>query len=196
MTMNEDIRYTIALSRILVLYPAVAQLLYREFGSAQAVYENRNRLTETVPDCSQRLIELLQDWSEPLLRADEEIRYMTENNIEAIPFGSDNYPTRLRECADTPLLLYYRGNANLNARRVISIVGTRHCTVYGNDLIRRFVADLKTNAPIHLSSAVWHTVWMCALISTPLTTGYLPLESLLMDSTRSTHLPIVALPSK
>ena len=56
MTMNEDIRYTIALSRILVLYPAVAQLLYREFGSAQAVYENRNRLTETVPDCSQRLI--------------------------------------------------------------------------------------------------------------------------------------------
>ena len=50
MTMNEDIRYTIALSRILVLYPAVAQLLYREFGSAQAVYENRNRLTETVPD--------------------------------------------------------------------------------------------------------------------------------------------------
>ena len=97
MTMNEDIRYTIALSRILVLYPAVAQLLYREFGSAQAVYENRNRLTETVPDCSQRLIELLQDWSEPLLRADEEIRYMTENNIEAIPFGSDNYPTRLHE---------------------------------------------------------------------------------------------------
>jgi len=147
MTMNEDIRYTIALSRILVLYPAVAQLLYREFGSAQAVYENRNRLTETVPDCSQRLIELLQDWSEPLLRADEEIRYMTENNIEAIPFGSDNYPTRLHECADAPLLLYYRGNANLNVRRVISIVGTRHCTIYGEDVIRRFVADLRQLCP-------------------------------------------------
>lgn len=163
MTMNEDIRYTIALSRILVLYPAVAQLLYREFGSAQAVYENRNRLTETVPDCSQRLIELLQDWSEPLLRADEEIRYMTENNIEAIPFGSDNYPTRLRECADAPLLLYYRGNANLNARRVISIVGTRHCTVYGNDLIRRFVADLKTKCPDTLIvSGLAYGVDVCA----------------------------------
>ena len=117
MTMNEDIRYTIALSRILVLYPAVAQLLYREFGSAQAVY------------FSQRFFVLVQVWSVPILRADVEISYITENNIEAIPFGSDNYPTRLHECADAPLLLYYRGNANLNARRVISIVGTRHSTV-------------------------------------------------------------------
>ncbi len=48
--------------------------------------------------------------------------------------NDDRYPQRLKDCDDAPLMLFYKGNANLNQQRVINIVGTRHCTPYGEDL--------------------------------------------------------------
>ncbi len=147
MTMDEETRYALALSYMTSSYLSAAKRLYCELGSARAVYENRERLTETVPECSQRLTEWLHDWSEALQRADTEADFIAANGIEVIPFNSERYPSRLRECVDAPLVLYYKGTADLNATHVVSIVGTRHCTIYGNDLIRRFVADLKTKCP-------------------------------------------------
>ncbi len=61
--------------------------------------------------------------------------------------NDDRYPQRLKDCDDAPLMLFYKGNANLNQQRVINIVGTRHCTPYGEDLIRRFITDLKQLSP-------------------------------------------------
>ena len=58
-----------------------------------------------------------------------------------------NYPKRLMECADPPLMLFYKGQADLNRQHVIAVVGTRHCTTYGQDLIRRFMEDLKNLCP-------------------------------------------------
>ena len=55
--------------------------------------------------------------------------------------------SRLRECDDAPLLLYYKGNADLNRTHVINMVGTRHCTEYGKDICRRFVDELATLCP-------------------------------------------------
>ena len=57
------------------------------------------------------------------------------------------YPRRLWECVDAPLVLYARGEACLNARRVVSVVGTRRCTRYGQDLIHSFVHRLKELCP-------------------------------------------------
>ncbi len=147
MTMDGETRYALALSCMAASFLSAAKRLYCELGSAQAVYDNRKRLAEAVPDCSPRLSELLQDWSEALQRADQEAAYVAANGIEVLPFNSERYPLRLRECVDAPLVLYYRGTAELNAAHVVSIVGTRHCTMYGNDLIRRFVADLKMKCP-------------------------------------------------
>ncbi len=147
MTMDEETRYAVALSHIATSHLSAAKRLYCELGSAQAVYDHRERLTEVVPECSPRLSALLQDWSEALLRADKEAAFIAANGINALPFNSACYPSRLRDCVDAPLVLYYRGTADLNAAHVVSIVGTRHCTAYGNDLIRRFVADLRTKCP-------------------------------------------------
>ena len=61
--------------------------------------------------------------------------------------NDERYPQRLKDCDDAPLMLFYKGNANLNQQRVINIVGTRHCTIYGQDIIRRFTADMKSLCP-------------------------------------------------
>ena len=146
--MNEqEIFYTMALTRISNFNFQQALELYRTIGSAQLIYEHRNDIGDIINDGSPRLKEALKDWDEPMKRAEFELKFMQEHQIRAITLNDDDYPQRLRECADAPIILYYKGNADLNQSKIISIVGTRQCTQYGIDLIRRFVSDLRRHCP-------------------------------------------------
>lgn len=146
--MNEQqLLYNIALTRIGHFSLASALHLYRTLGSGEEIFLHRNEAQDILPDCSPRLIDNLKDWSEPLKRAEVELEFCRNNNIRVLCLGDDNYPKRLEDCADAPLVMYYKGNANLNQSRVINIIGTRHCTTYGADFIRRFIHDLKALCP-------------------------------------------------
>lgn len=146
--MNEqEIFYTMALTRISNFNFQQALELYRTVGSAQLIYEHRNDIGDIIKDGSPRLKEALKVWDEPMKRAEFELKFMQEHQIRAITLNDDDYPQRLRECADAPIILYYKGNADLNQSKIISIVGTRQCTQYGIDLIRRFVSDLRKHCP-------------------------------------------------
>jgi DNA processing protein len=146
--MNEqEIFYTMALTRISNFNFQQALELYRTVGSAQLIYEHRNDIGDIIKDGSPRLKEALKVWDEPMKRAEFELKFMQEHQIRAITLNDDDYPQRLRECADAPIILYYKGNADLNQSKIISIVGTRQCTQYGIDLIRRFVSDMRKHCP-------------------------------------------------
>ena len=146
--MNEqEIFYAMALTRISNFNFTTALELYRTVGSAQQIYEHRNEIGDIIKDASPRLTEALKDWDEPMKRTEAELRFMQEHQIRALTLNDDDYPQRLCECPDAPLVLYYKGNADLNAQKVISIVGTRQCTTYGQDLIRRFVSGLRQHCP-------------------------------------------------
>jgi len=136
-----------ALTRISNFNFQQALELYRTVGSAQLIYEHRNDIGDIIKDGSPRLKEALKVWDEPMKRAEFELKFMQEHQIRAITLNDDDYPQRLRECADAPIILYYKGNADLNQSKIISIVGTRQCTQYGIDLIRRFVSDLRRHCP-------------------------------------------------
>ena len=145
--MNQEIFYTMALTRISNFNFQQALELYRTVGSAQLIYEHRNDIGDIIKDGSPRLKEALKVWDEPMKRAEFELKFMQEQQIRAITLNDNDYPQRLRECADAPIILYYKGNADLNQSKIISIVGTRQCTQYGIDLIRRFVSDLRRHCP-------------------------------------------------
>jgi DNA processing protein len=146
--MNEqEIFYAMALTRISNFNFVTALELYRTVGSAQQIYEHRNEIGDIIKDASPRLTEALKDWDEPMKRAEVELRFMQEHQIRALTLNDDDYPQRLIECPDAPIILYYKGNVDLNQTKVISIVGTRQCTAYGQDLIRRFVSDLRRHCP-------------------------------------------------
>ena len=146
--MNEqEIFYAMALTRLTNFNFQQALELYRTVGSALMIYEHRNDIGDVVEDCSPRLIEALKDWDEPMKRAESELTFMREHQIRALTLNDDDYPQRLCECPDAPIVLYYRGNADLNQAKVINIVGTRQCTQYGQDLIRRFISDLREHCP-------------------------------------------------
>ena len=161
--MDQEIFYTMALTRLTNFNYQQALELYKTVGSAQLLFEHRNEIGDIIKDASLRLMEALKDWSEPMRRAEAEIRFMEEHRIRALTLTSDDYPQRLTECPDAPIIIYYTGNADLNQTRIISIVGTRRMTTYGEDLIRRFIRDLRQYCPeVLIVSGLAYGVDICA----------------------------------
>ena len=144
---QQEILNTILLTRLNYFSLAGMLELYRKVGSATLIMEHKNNLRDILPDASDKLVNAIQNSDEARKRAEVELEYDLRYGIEPITMNDERYPSRLRECDDAPLMLFYKGNANLNQQRVINIVGTRHCTPYGEDLIRRFITELKQLCP-------------------------------------------------
>jgi DNA processing protein len=162
--MNEqEIFYTIALTRMTGFNSQQALQLYQELGGGQAVYEQRNDIGDVLPDATPRLVEALKNWDDALKRAAVEMEFVTKHHIRALTLNDEDYPARLRDCPDAPVVLYYKGNTDLNQRRIIDIVGTRRCTSYGQDLIRKFVSRLKELCPdVLIVSGLAYGIDICA----------------------------------
>ena len=144
---QQEILNTILLTRLNYFSLAGMLELYRKVGSATLIIENKDNIKDILPDASDKLINALQNADEARKRAEVELEYDLKYGIQPICMNDERYPQRLKECDDAPLMLFYKGNANLNQQRVINIVGTRHCTPYGEDCIRRFISDLKQLSP-------------------------------------------------
>ncbi|MBR1733787.1 MAG: DNA-processing protein DprA [Alloprevotella sp.] len=136
----KETAYTLALTRLHGLSLANAQKCYEHYGTAEAVFADRN-------PSEQRLRDALPHHAEALRWAEEEIAFCEENRIRVLCMNDPDYPERLRQCADAPLVLFYRGTADLNARHIVSVVGTRRITEYGRDLCRHFTEDLARLVP-------------------------------------------------
>ena len=144
---EQEILCTMALARLPHLNVSNQQLLLKEMGSAVAVFEQRNAILELLPKASPKLKSALDGMETQLERAREELDFAKEKQINCLCFNDMDYPTRLRECEDAPILLFYKGNANLNTTHVVNMVGTRHCTEYGKEICRHFLAELKRFCP-------------------------------------------------
>jgi len=160
---TQEVFHTLVLTRINYFSLAEMLELYRRLGSATAVMAHSADIRAVVPDASQRLVDAFGHLDEARRRAETELQWDLDHQVEPLCMNDDRYPQRLRECADAPLMLFYRGTADLNQRRAINIVGTRHCTTYGQDLIRRFVSDLRQACPqVLIVSGLAYGVDICA----------------------------------
>lgn len=161
--MNQEIFYAMALTRLTNFNFQQALEMYKAAGSAQRLYEHRNDIGDLIEGCTPRLIAALKDWGDAMKRAEFELQYMEEHQIRAITLIDDDYPQRMLECPDAPLVMYYKGNADLNQQRIISIVGTRHMTTYGEDIVRKFTAELHEMCPnVLIVSGLAYGVDICA----------------------------------
>lgn len=144
---QQEILDTITLTRLNYFSLAGMLELYRRTGSASIIMENRLHIKDILPDASPKLIDALRNTDEAQKRAEIELEYDMKYGIQPLCMNDEQYPQRLKECDDAPLMLFYKGNADLNPKRVINIVGTRQCSPYGEDLIRHFIADLRQLCP-------------------------------------------------
>lgn len=144
---DQEILYTMALTRTPRLNVINQRLLLDELGSATAIFENRHDLKAAMPDANDMLQTIIQGMEAQLPRAEQELAWAQSKHIQTICLNDERYPSRLRECQDAPALIYYRGNADLNSTHVISMVGTRQCTDYGKDLCKDFLKELSALCP-------------------------------------------------
>lgn len=146
---------------------------------AESIFRHRKELAEIVPGVGERLMKAL-DCPEAFLYAEKELKFIQKNSIACLSLKDEAYPSRLRECDDAPSLLFFKGNAELNALRVVSIVGTRHITDYGNCLCRQFIADLQALCP-NVLIVNWLMEWIYMLTEKLCRMNCLLWEYLLMD---------------
>lgn len=145
--MNEqELLYSMALTLLPGVSKAILCDMIKRTGSAVDAYDFF-RVPNRDEDVPERLAELVRKLPEYLVRAQKELDFCREKDIRVITLMDDRYPSRLRECPDAPIVLYYKGTADLNALHVVSMVGTRRCTEYGRDLCRTFLRDLKSLCP-------------------------------------------------
>ena len=145
---SEELYYSIALTRLTGVNHAVILERYQSLGGGKAVYD----------ECKARF-----SWDEALRRAAAEMEFIEKNGIKAMTLQDDDYPQRLKECPDAPIVLFYKGEADLNQCHIINIVGTRHCTNYGQDIVRRFVRDLRQLCPdVLIVSGLAYGIDVCA----------------------------------
>ena len=160
---SQEILNTAILTRLSYYHLNTMAELYRQLGSATAIVEQRKELRTLFPSLPRKISEALSDIDAVRKRAEEELEYAERHAITVLTPLDDGYPRRLKECDDAPLMLFYKGTADLNATHIINIVGTRHSTPYGQDLIRRFVADLRTLCPdVLIVSGLAYGIDICA----------------------------------
>ncbi|MBP5306678.1 MAG: DNA-processing protein DprA [Paludibacteraceae bacterium] len=120
--------------------------LLRFYGSPEAFFNEKQSLLARLKGIGPALAEHLAT-ADLLRRADREMDFMERTGIRAFFFSDDDYPRRLRQCPDAPLLFYYRGRTSLDAAHVISIVGTRKATDYGRQMCKQLVEDIARSLP-------------------------------------------------
>ena len=143
---SKEVLHCLALQQMPGVGLVSARVLYDVFGNATDVFVRKDELVHYTQPAQRRLVNQL-DNPEAFRRAERELEFATRNGIDAICIGDRRYPSRLRECPDAPLVLFFKGAANLNALRVVSMVGTRKATDYGRQLCANFVRDLKVLCP-------------------------------------------------
>jgi DNA processing protein len=140
--MTNDLLYQIALTLVPNIGCVQAKILIEKYGNAEDIFHAKKKelsAIENVGLVRASSIKAFGDFSQ----AEEEIKFIEKYKIETLFITDKNYPQRLLHCYDSPTLLYYRGNADLNNSKIISIIGTRSNTDYGKQSTENLVSDLK-----------------------------------------------------
>ena len=143
---EEEQMYSIALTMVPGIGHIGAKHLIDGMGNAVDVFRLRKEIPERIPEVSQRVIEAL-DCPQAVLRAEQEYEFIRKNRISCLSFHDEAYPSRLRECEDAPVVLFFKGNADLNSLHILNMVGTRNATDYGTQICASFLRDLKALCP-------------------------------------------------
>ena len=143
---DDELLYLLALTRLPGLGIIGAHQLLRCVPNATYLFQNRNNLKKEIPSLSPRLLQAL-DCPDVLRQCEAELNFADKNKIACLTANDTDYPSRLRECDDAPLVLFYKGNADLNRLHVVNLVGTRNATNYGKEICERFIKDLKELLP-------------------------------------------------
>jgi len=155
-----ELPYRIGLTLIEGIGDVNAKNLLAYCGSAREVFFQKKSHLLKVPGIGEYLAKSIINSKNVLIRAEEEVDFILKYKITPLFFTDENYPSRLKYCSDSPVMLYYKGNADLNKEKIIGVVGTRRPSDYGKEKTEELIKDLKaTNAIILSGLAYGVDIW-------------------------------------
>ncbi len=146
MSSEISLKHKIALGLIPRIGDINARRLVAHFGSVEAVFSEPYRNLIKIPGIGPELAGYITDRSY-LKTAEEEAEYVTKNNIKTYFYLDNDYPFRLRQCDDSPVVFFFKGSCNLDSPKVLSIVGTRSATPHGREICEKIIGGLAAGHP-------------------------------------------------
>ncbi len=160
--MTSSTLHRIALSRLKGMNQALARHIHESVGSLEDFFTLSEAQLQQRTGLKSRFL-LAENRQKALQDAHKEMEFIEKGNITPLYFTDPAYPHRLLDCVDAPPLLYYRGTADLNASKIISIVGTRRATDYGRSFCESLIRDLATSFPqLIIVSGLAYGIDICA----------------------------------
>jgi DNA processing protein len=141
MSNQEDLKFKIALTLIPKIGTANAKYLLKHCGSAEAIFKESKSALKKIPRIG-RFYDGIVNSKSAFKRADEEIDFIRKRDIQVLFYTDNNFPQRLKHCADSPVLLYFKGTCDFNKPRIVGVVGTRNITDYGRMITSKLIEDL------------------------------------------------------
>lgn len=148
--MHEDLLYQIALTLVPNIGDVHAKALVNRYGDARSVFKARKKELDHMEGIGTVRARSIKDFTNFSI-AEAEIKFIEKYKITPLFITADDYPKRLLNCYDSPALLYYRGNTDLNNAKIISLVGTRNNSEYGKTVCEKFIEDLRSENIIIVS---------------------------------------------
>jgi DNA processing protein len=149
MTQN-DLFYLLALQQVEGIGAITAKKLLQHFGSPEAIFQAKKTELAKIDGIGKSTIINLHK-KNGFEQAKSEILFLEKEDINVFSFQCNEYPERLKNCHDAPLLLFQSGNVNWNNSKIISIVGTRQITSYGTEFTKKLLEEVAPLNPIIVS---------------------------------------------
>ena len=153
---KSDLHFTLALQCVPQIGDIKAKKLIHHCGSAEMVFRESASVLLKIPGIGKNIVKEISG-SVYLKKAENEMKFIENNDFTCHYFLDDGYPSNLKHCVDGPILLFQRGNINLNNQRMLSVVGTRNITTSGRSFCEMLIDHLSVYNPVVVSGLAYGT---------------------------------------
>lgn len=155
-----DLHYQIALTMLNGIGPRKAAHLVSKLGHPSLIFTEKLSSLHLKTGIGKHVLQSMKR-EDALIAAENQLNYIERKKVNTHFYLDTNYPRRLKQCSDAPLLLYSTGNFDPNPIRSVAIVGTRSATEYGKGLCEELVQQL-ANLNVQVVSGMAFGIDICA----------------------------------
>ncbi|ANH84026.1 DNA protecting protein DprA [Niabella ginsenosidivorans] len=151
--MEHPLMYRIALTLIPNIGPVIARVLLQHL-SPEEIFTEKRHLLERIEGLGKFRIDCIKQFND-FERVEKEIAFIEKYGIRPLFITDAAYPQRLLNCYDAPVMLYYKGAADLNTSKVVAVVGSRSHTDYGKQICEQLVEGLRGSEVLVISGLAY-----------------------------------------
>lgn len=136
-----DLKYFLSLLRTPLIGSKLIRIIIAYSGSAEAVFKEKKDSLQKIPGIGSKLAKQILGFKD-YDSIEKELAFIEKHKIQALTYLDENFPQRMKDLEDAPPLLFYKGTANMNVDKIISVVGTRNASSYGKKVCERIIDEL------------------------------------------------------